>query len=102
VFLIAREESTAIGCGAWQLLPDGAAELRHVWVSDEARGFGLGRRLLERLEASAAAHGVRVLRLGTNSALPEAIAMFRSSGYYEIPPYSDSEYNQLNFEKKLL
>jgi DNA-binding MarR family transcriptional regulator/GNAT superfamily N-acetyltransferase len=101
VFFIASENSQPIGCGAWQLMPDGAAELRHVWVSDDARGFGLGRRLLERLETSAADHGVRILRLGTNAALPEAIAMYRSSGYYEIPPYSDSEYNQLNFEKKL-
>lgn len=101
VFLIAREESNPIGCGAWQLLPDGAAEIRHVWVSDDARGFGLGRRLLDRLETSAEDNGVRVLRLGTNAALPEAIAMYRNCGYYEIPPYSDSEYNQLNFEKKL-
>jgi DNA-binding MarR family transcriptional regulator/GNAT superfamily N-acetyltransferase len=100
-FLLAREEERAIGCGAWQRMADGAAELRHLWVSGDARGFGLGRRLLDRLEASAAGQGVRVLRLGTNGLLPEAIAMYRSGGYREIPPYSDSQYNQLNFEKRL-
>ena len=41
------------------------------------------------------------MRLGTHTALPEATALYRSSGYHEIPPYSDAEYNQLNFEKVL-
>jgi ribosomal protein S18 acetylase RimI-like enzyme len=61
----------------------------------------LGRRLLERLESDAAAHGVRTVRLGTHSSLGEAIALYRGSGYREIPPYGDSAYNQLNFEKAL-
>jgi DNA-binding MarR family transcriptional regulator/N-acetylglutamate synthase-like GNAT family acetyltransferase len=100
VFLLARERERAIGCGAWQRLPGGAAEIRHLWVSDDARGFGLGRRLLGRLEDSAAEQGVTVLRLGTHTSLPEAIAMYRSAGYHEIPAYSDSRYNQLTFEKR--
>jgi DNA-binding MarR family transcriptional regulator len=33
VFLLAREEERAIGCGAWQRMADGAAEIRHLWVS---------------------------------------------------------------------
>jgi DNA-binding MarR family transcriptional regulator/GNAT superfamily N-acetyltransferase len=97
VFLLAREGERPVGCGAWQVLAPGLAEIRHLWVSPDARGFGLGRRLLAALEESAAG---RTLRLGTHSSLPEAIAMYRAAGYREIPSYSDSPYNQVTFEKR--
>ena len=98
-FLVAFEESSPVGCGVWQVMSPGIAEIRHVWISPDCRGLGLGRRLLSRLESGAVEHGIRTLRLGTHTALPEAAALYRSSGYSEIPPYGDSEYNQLAFEK---
>jgi ribosomal protein S18 acetylase RimI-like enzyme len=105
-FVVAFDEGVAVGCGAWQplgsdLLPPGFAEIRHLWIGPECRGLGLGRRLLSRLEQGAAAQGVRTLRLGTHSSLPEAAALYRSGGYREIPPYGDSPYNQLTFEKSV-
>jgi DNA-binding MarR family transcriptional regulator/ribosomal protein S18 acetylase RimI-like enzyme len=101
-FLVALEEPDfAVGCGVWQTLSAGVAEIRHVWISPDCRGLGLGRRLLSELEQRAGAQGHHTLRLGTNRALPEAAELYRSGGYHEIPPYSDAEYNQLNFEKVL-
>lgn len=100
-FLLACEESAPVGCGVWQPLDDGVAEIRHLWISPDCRGLGLGRRLLVELEERAGAQGFRMLRLGTNKALPEAAALYRGSGYQEIPPYGDSAYNQLSFEKVL-
>jgi DNA-binding MarR family transcriptional regulator/GNAT superfamily N-acetyltransferase len=99
--LVAREEGMAIGCGAWKRLGPETAEVRHLWVSADARGLGLGRRLLDAVEAHAGAHGNTVVRLGTHRVLGEAIALYRSSGYHEIPTYDDSPYNQLAFEKSL-
>jgi DNA-binding MarR family transcriptional regulator/GNAT superfamily N-acetyltransferase len=101
-FLVAREESSVVGCGVWQVMSPGMAEIRHVWISPDCRGLGLGRRLLERLESGAREQGIHTLRLGTNTALPEAAALYRSSGYREIPPYGDSEYNELAFEKNFV
>jgi DNA-binding MarR family transcriptional regulator len=100
--LVAREEGRPVGCGAWQRLGPDVAEVRHLWVDAAARGLGLGRRLLDRLEAEAAGHGVTTMRLGTHRVLTEAVALYRSSGYHEIPPYDDSPYNQLAFEKTRL
>jgi DNA-binding MarR family transcriptional regulator/GNAT superfamily N-acetyltransferase len=96
---VAREEGRPVGCGAWQRLGPGVAEVHNLWIGADARGLGLGRRLLERLEADAVGHGVTTMRLGTHRVLTEAIALYRSSGYREIPPYDDSPYNQLAFEK---
>jgi DNA-binding MarR family transcriptional regulator/GNAT superfamily N-acetyltransferase len=99
--LVAREEGRPVGCGVWWRLGPDTAEIHHLWVRADARGLGLSRRLLARLEAEAAGHGVTTMRLGTHRVLTEAIALYRSSGYREIPLYDDSPYNQLAFEKAL-
>jgi len=99
--LVAREESHPVGCGAWKRLGAATAEVRNLWVGAEARGLGLGRRLLGAVETDAAAHGIAVMRLGTHRVLTEAIALYRSGGYHEIPRYDESPYNQLAFEKAL-
>jgi ribosomal protein S18 acetylase RimI-like enzyme len=72
-----------------------------MWVAKTARGVGLGRRLLDELEARATAHGARVLRLETNGALTEAISMYRSAGFVEVAPFNDETYAQHWFEKRL-
>ena len=110
-FLLAREAGVPIGCVAWCLVPwgpgsgaapsSGFAEVRHLWVAASARGLGVGRRLLARVEAEAAGRGIGLVRLGTHPALTEAIALYRSSGYREIPPYDSSPYNRLAFERPL-
>jgi GNAT superfamily N-acetyltransferase len=72
-----------------------------MWVSRDARGLGLGRRILAELEARARELGVRVLRLETNDALAEAITLYRSSGYTEVPAFNDEPYAHHWFEKRL-
>ncbi|GAA4968919.1 GNAT family N-acetyltransferase [Actinoplanes utahensis] len=100
--LVAVEDGHPVGCGLWIRLGPGVAEIRHLWVAAEARGLGLGRKLLSRLEVDAAAHGITTVRLGTHPLLTEALALYRSSGYDDIGGYSDIPYNQLAFEKVLL
>ena len=73
-----------------------------MWVDQSARGLGLGRRLLERLEQHAAEHGGSdVVRLETNASLTEAIALYRSAGYREVAAFNDEAYADHWFEKRL-
>jgi ribosomal protein S18 acetylase RimI-like enzyme len=72
-----------------------------MWVSDDVRGLGLGRRLLVALERRAAATGARAVRLETNRALTEAVGLYRASGYREIPAFNDEFYAHHWFEKEL-
>ena len=44
--LVARLRGRAVGCGALKLHPGAPAELKRMWVAPEARGLGLGRRIL--------------------------------------------------------
>jgi GNAT superfamily N-acetyltransferase len=90
-----------VGCGALKFDGKGVADLKRMWVADAARGQGVGRRLLTELEACAAARGVRLLRLETNGTLVEAVNLYRSAGYVEVPAFSDEPYAHHWFEKQL-
>lgn len=99
--LIARLRGQAIGCGALKFHGRAPAELKRMWIAPEARGLGLGRRLLQELERHARQAGVRLVRLETNRALKEAIHLYRSSGYREVPAFNSEPYAHHWFEKKL-
>ena len=101
VFLVARLRGEPVGCGGLKVRRGAPAELRRMWVSDDVRGLGLGRRLLVELERRAVAAGARTVRLETNRSLTEAIGLYRASGYREIPAFNDEPYAHHWFEKDL-
>lgn len=101
LLLVATLHAEPVGCGALKFHPDAPAELKRMWVAPTVRGLGLGRRLLTALEAEAASHGIRTVRLETNRALDEAISLYRSAGYRETPAFNDEAYAHHWFEKSL-
>jgi GNAT superfamily N-acetyltransferase len=101
VFLVAQRAQTTLGCGAISWLDADTAEIKRMWVSDAARGQGLGRRLLDRLEDEVRRSGRRRVVLDTHAVLIEAIAMYHRAGYREVPDYNGNPYAQLWFEKTL-
>jgi ribosomal protein S18 acetylase RimI-like enzyme len=52
-----------------------------MWVAPEARGQGLGRRLLNELEAWITSVGGRTSRLSVTDEAEAASALYRSAGY---------------------
>jgi DNA-binding MarR family transcriptional regulator/GNAT superfamily N-acetyltransferase len=102
LLLVATLHADPVGCGALKLHPDAPAELKRMWVSPAVRGLGVGRRLLAELEARAAEADARTVRLETNRALSEAIQLYRSAGYREVPPFNDEPYAHHWFEKELI
>lgn len=101
LLLVATLRSEPVGCGALKLHGSDPAEIKRMWVSPDARGLGLGRRLLAELERTAAAHGATAVRLETNHNLKEAIALYRSSGFEEVPAFNTEPYAHHWFEKSL-
>lgn len=100
-FFLARERGRPIGCAVLRRLETRVGEIRHLWVQREARGMGVGRRLLTELERQSLARGYDVVRLDTHEVLTEAIELYRSSGYEEIPAYGANPYAYHWFEKRL-
>ncbi len=100
-FLLAYLRGEVVGCGAVKHHPGAPSEIKRMWVAESARGLGVGRRLLERLEACARDSGASVATLETNRELVEAIALYRSAGYDEVPAFNDEPFADHWFQKRL-
>jgi DNA-binding MarR family transcriptional regulator len=101
LFVVAVSDGEPVACGGLQTIAPGLGELKRMWVHDEWRGAGLGSRLLRHLEDQSRALGHDMLRLDTNGALTEAIAMYQRAGYLAIDRYNDNPWATHFFEKKL-
>jgi DNA-binding MarR family transcriptional regulator len=99
VFLVARLRGEPIGCGG--LKTADPPEIKRMWVAPEARGLGVGRRILAELERHAHASGASAIRLETNKSLGEAQQLYRSSGYVEVEPFNAEPYAHHWFTKTL-
>ena len=100
-FIVAMSDTLPIGCVGLKGTDHGYAEIKRLWVAPAARGLRLGRRLMDAIESAARELGITLLRLDTNSALPEAGQLYRTTGWCEIPRFNDDPYPDLFFEKRL-
>jgi DNA-binding MarR family transcriptional regulator/GNAT superfamily N-acetyltransferase len=100
-FFVAYLHGEAIGCGAVKHHADAPAEIKRMWIAPAARGLGLGRRLLEALEACARADGARVAHIETSAVLTEALALYRSAGWVEVPAFNEEPFADHWLEKSL-
>ncbi len=88
-FLVARLEGGPVGCGAVRLLSDGRGEIKRMYVKPKARGQGVGRALLTRLEVEAKTLGATRLVLEMGDGQPVAEALYRGAGFSEIPCWGE-------------
>ena len=88
-FLIARLEGAAVGCGAVRRLDDMTVEVKRMYVEPEARGRGVAKEILERLEAEARAMGANRLVLETGILQDEAIGLYRRVGFSVIDCFGE-------------
>jgi ribosomal protein S18 acetylase RimI-like enzyme len=98
--VVARLDGEAAGCGGVRFHPE-FGEIKRMWVAPHARGMGIARRILHRLEELVGERGLWIVRLDTNRVLTEAQALYRSCGYREIPRFNDNPYAHHWFEKAL-
>jgi GNAT superfamily N-acetyltransferase len=102
VFLVARLDGDAIGCGGLKPLTAETAYLKRMWIAPAVRGRGLARLLLQALEEQALALNYSTVCLETNKTLVEAQHLYRSAGYREVAPFNDEPYAHHWFEKRFI
>ena len=85
-FFLARWQGAAAGCGGVALFDD-HAEVKRLYTRPAARGRGLAKALLRRIEEEARAAGLPVLRLETGTRQPEAIGLYERMGFRRCGPF---------------
>jgi putative acetyltransferase len=87
-----------LAVGALKHLDDTHAELKSMHTAQEARGRGLGRRMLHHLIATAAGRGYRRLSLetGTTDEFLAARRLYEAAGFTTCPPFADYRASEWN------
>jgi putative acetyltransferase len=103
VFLVARVEGEAVGCGALVPMEDDVVEIKRMFVLLERRGQGIAKKILDRLQDLAKQFDYDRIRLETGTKQPESIALYGKSGFYRVPnfPPFESDNTAVCFEKRI-
>jgi len=94
IYYIAEQNDVIYGgCGIYPTkgLPVGCTELVKLYVSNEVRGTGVGKRLMELAMDAARAEGYTEIYLETLPELHIAVGLYEHLGFeYLEQPYGDS------------
>ena len=101
--VVLYENDTPISCGAIKESMPGSMEVKRMYTLPAHRGKGLAAKVLAELEKWAAEPGYKKCVLETGRKQPEAIALYKKSGYKIIPNYGQyiGIENSVCFEKEI-
>lgn len=85
--VVAYEGKTPLGCGAIKPYEEGVMEVKRMYVTPESRGKGIASLVLKELQDWARELGSSRCILETGIKQPEAISLYKKSGYKVIPNY---------------
>jgi len=85
--VVVYENNQAVGCGAFKEFAPKVAEIKRMYVRENMRGRGIAGEILAELENWAKGLNFTECILETGLKQPEAIALYRKSGYEIIPNY---------------
>ncbi|WP_427159694.1 GNAT family N-acetyltransferase [Aliinostoc sp. HNIBRCY26] len=82
-FWVIEHQSQIVGTGAYHPTHRGenAVEIRKMYLLPSVRGLGLGKYLLQQLEAAIADRGFNQIWIETASVLVEAVKLYENHGY---------------------
>mgnify|MGYP003389953915 CR=1 FL=1 len=89
--VVAYLGAVPVGCGAFKKYSEKSSEIKRMFVKPEARGQRIGGAILGELERWSAEGNFSECILETGLKQPEAIALYKRSGYEVIPNYGQYE-----------
>jgi putative acetyltransferase len=101
--VVAYDDDEPVGCGAIKEYTPDTMEIKRMYTAPESRGKGIASNILRELEKWASELSYERCILETGKKQPEAIRLYKKSGYTIIPNYGQYAgiENSLCFEKPL-
>lgn len=100
--LLGTAENEVAGCIALRPLDNAVCEMKRLYLRPAFRGRGYGRALAETIIREAKTIGYRSMKLDTVEEMPEAIGLYGSLGFREIPPYVHNPLRGARFMELIL
>ena len=89
-FIIAKENNNIIGCVGIRRLEPGICEMKRLFVNDNSKGKGIGKKLVEKIVEEAKNKKYEKIRLDTINTMDAALNIYCKNGFYIIEPYYDN------------
>lgn len=85
---IVKMDGKYIGCIALRKIDDGICEMKRLYLTEDARGKGIGNKLIELIIQDAKNIGYKKMRLDTiKEKMPKAVSLYESHGFHKIEQY---------------
>jgi GNAT superfamily N-acetyltransferase len=101
--IVAYENEKPMGCGAIREYTPNTMEIKRMYTSPGSRGKGIATKVLTELEIWATELCCEKCILETGKKQPEAMALYKKTGYRRIPNYGEyaEMENSVCFEKEM-
>lgn len=94
-----NDDGKVIGCVAYTKLSDTRCEMKRLYVKPEYRKHQAGQRLVKAIISEAKNDGFKEMVLDTLKPMQNAIKLYESIGFLEMPPYYDNPMNDAIYMK---
>ena len=88
--LLVTFDGKPVGCGMFHTFAPGIAEIKRVYLKEDIRGMGAGRRLMEAIIARIQAADFEMIYMDTGKPLIAARALYAKLGFRERGPYAET------------
>lgn len=92
--LLVYQDNVCIACAGMKKYSEQDVEIKRVWVEPAYRGLKIATQMVLKIEDKARKKGFQRTILQTRPIMPDAIALYKKLGYYQIenyPPYDKLE-----------
>lgn len=87
VLMLALVDGKAAGCIALRKIYEQTCEMKRLYVRDDYKGLGIGKRLITMVIEEASRFNYHYIRLDTLPTMKKAQDLYLSLGFYDIEPY---------------